>query len=262
MTWQEPPPIFLLGPTPPPEKRYLYNAFGIHRGFGKAAAEYYRNKEQAMTTQVKVGDTVLFSRRLDEIPIRTVVTKVTPKGWIRVAEKPDVSFRPNKYGNVGWTDREKHGSYSASVYPLEQEEKLIQAVNEQQQAQKEREENRRIEREKIEQKRQGEIATVKTAMQNDLEKHTLYKEVLPNGSRLYLLSVPVRKEGGEANKFNRALVTFYEEKDWGDDKVVTRMRLSWITGADSGSASVMGAETVANDTEGLWEAARHVYYHW
>lgn len=51
-----PPIVFILGPQPKPEELHHYNAFGIHKGFGKAYAEYYRRKDEEVARKERDDD--------------------------------------------------------------------------------------------------------------------------------------------------------------------------------------------------------------
>ena len=106
------------------------------------------------------------------------------------------------------------------------------------------------------------------AMKGNVWMHCRTNETLPDGSRLYLLNVPVKPENAERKKgFCVAMVRCAEREDWdfasgSTAKVkVTEMHMTYCDGNTSSFSSCSG-ERVANDEEALWAAATYLYCKW
>ncbi len=129
----------------------------------------------------------------------------------------------------------------------EREEERIQ----QEQKKKEREDRYR-----------ARIMEVKSVCGNSLVGHRDWIEALPDGARLYALSLPVRPSEMERKMYTRAFVKVWDDESIDEnDKEGVRFCFSYI---DHRTSSFVSASTGSSpdDESALWEVASHCYHGW
>jgi hypothetical protein len=218
-----------------------------------------------MINQPQVNDKVIYVPTANAEPQITVITRLTPTGQIGIAEssKP---FRRNAYGETcfvqgnAWADKGRVYEYSdGALRKLQDMAKARRDAETERQA----EQKRQIaEREQHEAEQLAEVQRV-----CNYELPIISKEILPDSTRFYQLSVPLNPEkNAEPHNrvFDRLLVhcrdtTHYNFKTSTQEPCVEASR-TVITAlrAINGLCSYKGDD----DESALWESVKDRYFDW
>lgn len=132
-----------------------------------------------------------------------------------------------------------------------------------------RKEQRKVERERKAQQQiaaRANMAEVKFAMDNGQVKYILLSEILHDGSRLYVLELPIKEEYKTHKKgFQRAFVRCVNSKQYNfktdEDEEQMEYSFSYVTGHSTSFPSC-SSNYAKTDEEALWEVASYLYHNW
>ena len=221
----------------------------------------------------KVGDKAIYLPGNDKAPIETTIVRVTPKGRIRVAHRDNVSYRRSNWN--GYSTGDRHDSSSIQLHTPEAWEAANAGHQAYLQRQEEQKTRRDKERAELDARHAIEVAEFKAACEGDLATITYNHLVLPDGSRLVTLNIPVklelaaRKAGrnrGESKPQTPAFEMVIcrlknEEALWGEAEKPIACYHTFLTG-NNDSFSFCSGTRYATDDEALWETASHRYHSW
>ncbi len=216
---------------------------------------------------LNVGDRVIYSK-YGNAPVQTTVRKVTKAGWIRLyAPETNEMFKPSQhekkcyYANV-------RNQRAAVVFPFSQEkfDELLIRYNQIQankKAKRQKEQQRQVD---LLAERQRELDEVQALLNADLDSCTLHKTILPDGSRLRTMQLPVQADLTARKGDFEVLVARLkdvEEMNWETGVMESKVELH-LTSCNGQSCSWPSYSTTRHDTdeEALWEAVRRIYHNW
>lgn len=248
-----------------------------------------------MSVQFQVGDKAIvrfYSRSrwgvsVDPEPLVTEVVRVSKTGQPSIeAENPDgmkqkIRFNPRD----AWTEfdvqglasiGEPYGRFKQSRL-FHHSEELLAKINdhiaEQQIQVNMKKATDAVKEQERKDRHDAEVAEVKAAWATkDLRNPTSFGDVMPDGSRVYTLDIPVKAEYVERKLgWERIIVRCkdVEDYDWDrlhkaeneEDAKVRRVEMA-MTYCNGSSHSFTSCSTEKHDSDedGLWEAMRHCYH--
>jgi hypothetical protein len=219
----------------------------------------------ATANKLMVGDTVLLVKRYGDRPVEVKVTKVTPKGQIRIEGSND-NFKQEQYGRYEYkpvgTGRYDHRIIRHNT--TENLKELNENADQAEADKQEKEDRQSRERAERQARLDAEMAEVK-ALIGSLENVTKHSETLPDGTTISWLNLPVAadyvirkgtveviivKTKPEKNAFDFATNEYYN----GIEMALTVANKSTSSFGSYGTASYKTAE------EAMWEAIRQAYH--
>jgi hypothetical protein len=212
-------------------------------------------------TKVKIGDRMILRKKYREMPIDTRVTSTT-KCTIHVAGCMETL---KASGEWDYPYRAM-GKSQAVAYPWSQEmwDELVKGHNDLKEREKKKEEDReRADQERKERLRK-EMEEVKETcggkLPVELSRSFSY---LPDGSRLYVLNLPVKEKLKERKKGFQILFIRCKDNErlWREEEEKVEGRMSYVTGDYSCFPSVSSTYG-STDEEVLWEYCRYAYHSW
>jgi hypothetical protein len=222
-----------------------------------------------MSNEVKVGDVMILVRSYG-LPETVNIHRVTPSGQVTFLDENGVESRRFKRD---WPDavnyrpvKQGYSRFSCQLYVYSDEKlaELRQVAEEHAVAQ--------AEKKVAEEKRQAEIAAANAAERAELKKAVggsiiavSSLRVLPDGSRLYTVTLPVKECYAERKKnFEVAIVRCWDEKrySWqGNSEDGVKFAMTYCNG-DCVSFSSCSTEFAVNDEVALWSTATYLYHRW
>lgn len=215
---------------------------------------------------MKVGDKVIRVKQ-DRIVGEGTVVRVTPKTY-RVAfdgeKETTVRAEPDAYNRreYGFDKHVPQSKWDDSyVVPVEQRMALEGrlAVLEAIAAEKIAARNRQLNA--IAERKAKELAEARDAVGN-LQSRIVFQDQLPDGSRFYLLDIPVQDAGRKG--FERLIVRCMDDKEdlFGRERPDSVLACYTYANAESRSFSSVSGNRHRTDEEALWEAIRAEYHSW
>lgn len=214
-----------------------------------------------MTTQLKVGDKVIFVKCHGARPVTTNVDRVTKTGQVYIG--PSLSKDRFKVDWRGVLCSVKGG---AEVHPHSDEKlaELNAKADESEAVYREREEEAKTRKTAREQEKANQLAAVKEAVGGKLDIHPI--TVWPNRAKVVHFTLPVHPTYGQRKGASELVVVRLakvEDYDWPTGEKATKIE-GHCTNSNEGSSSFSSWSGIKGQTEEevLWEIARDVYHSW
>lgn len=220
---------------------------------------------------IKAGDTVLVVRHYGDEIDEALVHRVTPTRHICV-KKGEVDWGRYHFVNpMGCYVQWKKGLATRfRIYENTPEnmEKLIQQRDQKRADDQQKKMDREKKAAEDLARQQAERAEVQRRWKELYGETPIYQssELLPDGSRLYVLNLPVNPNSAERKKGYEVLLvrctdaTRYDYES-NEDVPVVEWAMTYINGRTS-SFSCVSTQQSKTDEDALWEAAVHCYFGW
>ncbi len=231
---------------------------------------------------MQVGDRVIYTKDSESRPVLGTVNRVTKTMfYVGLDGPPDVTVGPFAQDN-SWLGQHartrvaKYGDNSKEAAAYEYSEEKLAELNEHVDRIESRRQDEKEAAEKRDQERADrkakELAEVKAAWAAKYVCDPLsFGKTMPDGSRIYVIDVPVHPEYAERKKgWERINVRCVDAETWdfmlrrdgGDDKVkIVESALTFTNGSASSWPSC-STERAKSDEEAVWEAMRYCYFNW
>lgn len=213
---------------------------------------------------INVGDKAIYKSKYGIRPTIGTITKVTPKRWLYIIlPDKDISIGPFKpvqpdsdvYRRKGlsiWSHVEYIFAYS--------DDRLNELCNEAAEAEigrKQKEDARKAQKDALEKRQQEEIKVVKELCLDILPIQS--SQVLLDGTRLYLLNIPVHPSYKERKKGFEILIARVIDAVTIKDEKIVRLYSTECNGINVSFSSCSGIYGKDDDTV-LWELAANRYH--
>jgi hypothetical protein len=214
-------------------------------------------------SDVNVGDVVIYVNFDGAEPIKTNVSGVTPTKRIRVDSSPSLLFkqrwRDGEYNAVSRLSRAYVYLYSDAKWA-----ELTAQWEERKKDREEAEEERKQKRREKEEQQVREIEEIKALLGQDyFKEENLSNDVTSvNGSRLYMVHLPVKHEDVLRKGTLQIAIVFCKTSNgdlWEENKGKPIEMVYTYAHDHISSFSSCSPQRFATDEEALWEAARSVY---
>jgi hypothetical protein len=223
-------------------------------------------------TTLNLNDQVYYVKKYGDRPRTGTVTRVT-KTQVRIT--PDGGQNElGPFKREGWDGRhERIGSRSkwdgGEVYPRTTTvwETLNARADAVETARAEREAKRDQQLKERDERIAAELAEVKEAwFAKDPRSPDSFGDIMPDGSRIYTVDIPVKPEYAERKKnWERVIVRCWdgEEIDWRNNRMkpIVESAYTYCNGSSCSFSSVSTNRT-ATDEEAVWDAIRSQYHRW
>ncbi len=236
--------------------------------------------------ELKVGDQVLFVASRDKDPEVLRVIKITKAMF--VVDRPmtpvlPAPYRFSRHLSTEWNGPDKPyrsyyepyktGKYSPyryfKVYPFTEEmHAVLQAEADKT---RKRQEEQRIERDRKEAEREAEhlrqLEEVRIACNAPMGfPMCRCQDTMPDGSRMYVIDVPVKPEHKERKKdWERLIIRCWDVEDyeWRFETKISKVKSAYTyCNGDSCSFSSVSTSRYDTDHDAVWEAVRRQYHSW
>lgn len=230
--------------------------------------------------EVAPGRVMIYRECWGSKPMLTNIGSITKKFWIKThvpsndGKMVPKTFRPNSgYGsNKEWQGALGSNGY-LYLYSKERFDEYTKIYTDNEKVKAEKKEREALKKAKKDAEEKAKIETVKKLC-GTVEAITLLSEVLPDGSRFYVLNVPVnpeyvtRKNGSgrhgskiPANSpaYERLVIRLVSEIHWFDSKEKVEAFMTFANGSSSSWGSCSG-EFYNTDDEAIWGCLTDVYY--
>lgn len=233
-------------------------------------------RKQELNHSFQVGDVVLVRKEFGDAPMAVAVNRVTKTQVLVTVAGRERRFDVRR-GNEAWGYEEFQASRWSQLklfpYTEQKEAKLIEEHKEhvKQQAKKRAAEDLRRAEERADAVRK--MAEAKAACGGSLFGRVRCQDTMPDGSRMYVVDIPVHPNLEERKKgWERLMVRCVdvEELDWDsgrdDDGNLAKTQkveaaYTYANGASHSFASVSTSK-FDSDEDALWDAVRSQYHAW
>ncbi len=213
------------------------------------------------------GDLVFYVRNSGDRPKTGHVSRVTKtRAYVHLSpmdgDKGVGAFKRESWrGSHEETPRRKYGQ-SADIYPAteENERELNEQADKQEATQRAKKEERDRRVQERNEQIANELAEVRRVM-NIPEGRPALPQIMPDGSRIYTIDIPVHPEYAERKKgWERVIVRCWDETDFDSAKVV-ESAYTYCNGNSTSFGSVSTSRHLADETA-VWDAIRSQYHRW
>lgn len=221
----------------------------------------------ANTTPLAAGDKVIYRKSYGAAPLTDNVDRVTKAGWVKLAQHSAGCYKAtwrNEYQPTGI------GNKSAErVYPWSQEtwDKLVAEADAEAALKAKQAAEREARQAAAEAAGAARMAETRTALGGNVYAAVRYRETLPDGSRLFVLHLPVKADlSAKKGPAEVAMVRIKDSRryDWRADaeRALVEPYFTYASQDTSNFPSCSNNAGYATDEDALWAVADSRYHGW